>query len=322
VTEAPLQAPLDIGFDYTRSPGPVVSQFLAGLADQRILGAQAADGRVHVPPFEYDPVTYTAPDDLVEVAPEGTVVTWSWMPAPLEGQPLDHPFAWAFIRLDGADTCLLHVVDAPADAVSSGMRVRARWAESATPSIRAIECFEPADSGEAPPGSIAQSPRSSDANHAIDQGGDIVVTPINLHYVHNASPGEALYLRGLAEGKLFGQRCPLCHKVYIPTRGTCPTDGVPMTEQVELPDTGTVTTFCIVNVPYPGQKLTPPYVAAAVLLDGADIAFQHLITGCDVNEVRMGMRVKAHWNAQSDNIEYFEPAGEPDAPYEAYAGHL
>jgi uncharacterized OB-fold protein len=95
-----------------------------------------------------------------------------------------------------------------------------------------------------------------------------------------------------------------------------------MAEQVELPDTGTVTTFCIVNVPYPGQKLTPPYVAAAVLLDGADIAFQYLITGCDVNEVRMGLRVKAHWNHPDSAIEYFEPTGEPDAPYESYAGQL
>jgi uncharacterized protein len=315
VTEAPLQAPLDIGFDYTRSPGPVVSQFLAGLADRRFLGAVAADGRVHVPPFEYDPVTYAAPDDLVEVAPEGTVVTWSWMPAPLEGQPLDHPFAWAFIRLDGADTCLLHVVDAPADAVSTGMRVRVRWAESATPSIRAIECFEPA--GDEGSSSVLPATAAAEGSSA-----DIIITPINLHYVHSASPGEALYIRGLASGKLFGQRCPLCQKVYIPTRGTCPTDGVPMTEQVEVPDAGTITTFCIVNVPYPGQKLTPPYVAAAVLLDGADIAFQHLITGCDVNQVRMGMRVKAHWNAEGNNIDYFEPTGEPDAPYESYAGHL
>jgi uncharacterized protein len=321
VTEAPLQAPLDIGFDYTRSLGPVLSRFLTGLAERRILGAQAADGRVHVPPFEYDPVTFAPPDSLVEVAQEGTVVTWCGAPAPLEGQPLDRPFAWALIRLDGADTCLLHAVDAP--SVSTGMRVRARWADPPAPGIRAIACFEPAGP-ETPAGSITQSTRSSGVNHVIDP---ILVTPINLHYVHTASPGEAAYLRGLAVGKLLGQRCPRCGKVYIPTRGTCPADGVPMAEQVELPDTGTVTTFCVVNVPYPGQKLTPPYVAAAVLLDGADIAFQHLITGCDVNEVRMGMRVKAHWkhpasSNEHSTIEYFEPTGEPDAPYESYAGQL
>ena len=46
------------------------------------------------------------------MGPEGTVVSWSWMPEPLAGQPLAEPFAWALIRLDGADTAMLHAVDA------------------------------------------------------------------------------------------------------------------------------------------------------------------------------------------------------------------
>jgi hypothetical protein len=146
----------------------------------------------------------------------------------------------------------------------------------------------------------------------------MTVTPVRLHYMHTASPGETAYLRGLAEGRLLGQRCGVCGQVYVPTRGTCPADGVTMTEQVELPESGTVTTFCIVNVGYPGQKVTPPYVAAAVLLDGADIAFQHLVLGCDPAEVRMGMRVRAVWG-ESGSISHFAPTGEPDALYETYA---
>jgi len=86
---------------------------------------------------------------------------------------------------------------------------------------------------------------------------------------------------------------------------------------VELPESGIVTTFCVVNVGYPGQRVTPPYVAAAVLLDGADIAFQHLVLGCDPGEVRMGMRVRAVW--ESGTISHFAPTGEPDAEYETYA---
>ena len=54
---SPLRAPLEIGFDYTRSLGPMLSQFMTALAGRRILGARGADGRVHAPPFEYDPVT-------------------------------------------------------------------------------------------------------------------------------------------------------------------------------------------------------------------------------------------------------------------------
>ena len=309
---APLRAPLDIEFDYTRSLGPVLSQFMTALADRRILGARGADGRVHAPPFEYDPVSSEPPGELVAVGPEGTVISWSWMPEPLEGQPLSGAFAWALIRLDGADTAMLHAVDAgSAAAMRTGLRVRPRWAANRVGSIRDIACFEPADG----PGTHDTQERAS------GEPTGMTITPIRLHYMHTASPGESAYLRGLAEGRLLGQRCGVCGQVYIPPRGTCPADGVPTHDEVELPDSGTVTSFCIVNVGYPGQQVTPPYVAAAVLLDGADIAFQHLVLGCDPGDVRMGMRVRAVWS-ESGSISHFAPTGEPDAPYSVFASYL
>ncbi len=313
VDQAPLSAPLDIGFDYTRSLGPVLGRFVTGLAGRRILGARGADGRVHVPPPEYDPGTGEPLTDLVEVSHDGTVVTWCAQPEPLAGQPLQRPFAWALIMLDGADTPMLHAVDAP--CVSTGMRVRARWAETRGNGIRDIECFAPVDD-EPAAGPVAAEPVT------------MLTTPVELHYLHSASPEESRYLRGLAEGKLLGQRCPVCRKVYVPPRGACPTDGVPTEEEIELPDRGIVTTFCIVNVPFLGQRLKPPYVAAYILLDGADIAFLHLVLGCAADEVRMGMRVEAAWKPRDEwgttleNIDHFRPTGELDAPYESYAGHL
>ena len=310
LTSAPLRAPLEIEFDYTRSLGPVLSQFMDALAERRILGARGADGRVHAPPFEYDPVSAEPPGELVPVGPEGTVVSWSWMPEPLAGQPLAQPFAWALIRLDGADTAMLHAVDAgSAAAMRTGLRVRPRWAARPAGSIRDIACFEPCDG----PAGAAEA-----QDLGAERAAGMTIAPVRLHYMHTASPGESAYLRGLAQGRLLGQRCGVCGQVYVPPRGTCPADGVPTSEEVELPESGTVTTFCIVNVGYPGQRVTPPYVAAAVLLDGADIAFQHLVLGCEPSEVRMGMRVRAVWG-ESENISHFEPTGEPDALYETYA---
>jgi uncharacterized protein len=320
----PLRAPLEIEFDYTRSLGPVLSEFMTALAGRRILGARGADGRVHAPPFEYDPVGSEPPRELTEVGPEGTVVSWSWMPEPLEGQPLARPFAWALIRLDGADTAMLHAVDAgSAAAMRTGMRVRARWAASRVGSIRDMACFEPYD-GPVPTAGLSDEadPREETVTGTITP--DAVtgtITPVRLSYMHTASPGESAYLRGLVERRLLGQRCGVCGQVYVPPRGTCPAEGVPTQEEVELPEVGTVTTFCVVNVGYPGQRVTPPYVAAAVLLDGADIAFQHLILGCEPGEVRMGLRVKAVWS-DSGGISHFAPTGEPDAAYETYARQL
>lgn len=325
--QTPLSAPLNVGFDYTRSVGPVLGHFVNALRQRRIVGIRGSDGRVHVPPVEYDPHTAEALTEFADVADEGTVVSWSWAAEPLEGQPVQRPFAWALIRLDGADTTLLHAVDAGSAAnMSTGMRVRVRWADEPVGHIRDMAYFVPVDT---PPDDDAPTPPPPPVVER-EEGSPVttVVTPVHLSIEHSVSIEESRYLRGLAEGKLIGQRCPACEKVYIPPRGACPTDGVPTVEEVELPDTGIVTTFCIVNVPFLGQRIKPPYVAAYILLDGADIPFLHLVLGCDADEVRMGMRIRAAWKPREEwsttleNIAHFEPTGEPDAPYESYAHHL
>jgi len=138
-----LSAPHTIEYTYTRSTGPVIGAFLTALRDRRILGIRARDGRVLVPPAEYDPVTSEDLDELVDVADTGVVTTWTWNDTPLNGQPLSHPFAWALVQLDGADTGMLAAVDADRAAIKTGLRVRARWADERVGSIRDIECFEP-----------------------------------------------------------------------------------------------------------------------------------------------------------------------------------
>jgi uncharacterized OB-fold protein len=140
-----LSAPYLFAYDYRRSVGPIVGRFLAGLRAMRIAGLRAPSGRVLVPPTEHDPETGEplGAEDWVEVGPAGVVTTWAWEPRPRPGQPLDHPFAWALIRLDGADTALLHAVDAA--EVRTGLRVRPRWRAERIGAITDIVCFEPAE---------------------------------------------------------------------------------------------------------------------------------------------------------------------------------
>jgi uncharacterized OB-fold protein len=295
-----------------------------------VQGVRGSDGRVIVPPAEFDPATAQPLTELVDVGDAGEVVSWSWCPDPVEGQPITRPFAWALIRLDGADTALLHAVDvdSPAD-IRTGMRVRARWADTPTGHIRDIAYFEASgDSGHSEAEGSHRPPAPTPEPPPVAETPGIVVTPVKLHYLHSVSPEESRYLLALDQGRFVGQRCPSCTKVYLPPRGACPTCGVPTTTEVELPDVGTVTTFCVVNVPFLGQRIKPPYVAAYILLDGADIAFLHLVLGCDAADVRMGMRVAAvwrpreQWNSTLANVDHFAPSGEPDAPYESYARHL
>ena len=339
---------MKVEFDYTRSLGPVLSRFMSALRNRQLLGGVLSDGQVVVPPPEYDPVTHAPVTDLVAVGDEGVVQSWAWVPEPVLDQPLDRPFAFAHVLLDGADAPLLHAVavDSPA-AIETGMRVRIRWAEETTGTIRDIAWFEPAAGREERAGSVAGEgrarPRQRDeAATVLSRPGDVpgeattepsadvtgIISPVRLAYDYAASPEESKFFRGLADGRILGQRCPKCQKVYVPPRGACPVDGVPTTDEVELPHRGTVTTFCIVNVPFLGQKITPPYVSAYVLLDGADIAFLHLILECEASEVRMGMRVEAVWKPREEwgttieNIQYFRPIDEPDADYETYKQHL
>jgi uncharacterized OB-fold protein len=293
---------------------------MSALAQHQVLGGVLSDGRVVVPPPEYDPVTHAAVTDLVPVADAGVVQTWSWVPEPVADQPLDKPFAFAHVLLDGADAPILHAVavDSP-DAIETGMRVKARWADEPTGTIRDIVCFEPTTD----PASAGSASMEFGAPEITG-----IVSPVRLAYDYAASPEESKFFRGLAEGRILGQRCPKCQKVYVPPRGACPVDGVPTAEEVELPDRGIVTTYCVVNVPFQGQQIPIPYVSAYVLLDGADIAFLHLILDIDAADVRMGMRVEAVWKPREEwttdlnNIKYFRPTGEPDADYDTYKHHL
>jgi len=154
-------------------------------------------------------------------------------------------------------------------------------------------------------------------------------TPIGIHYQYSAGPHTSSHLHGLMDGKFIGKRCPSCHLVYMPPRnGTCAKCGVLLAEDVEVGPAGTITTFCIVNVPFLGQTIKIPYVAATILLDGSDLGIQHLIQEVEADEVRMGMRVEPVWRPREEwepslsNITYFRPTGEPDADFESFGGHL
>ncbi|WP_028644371.1 Zn-ribbon domain-containing OB-fold protein [Nocardioides sp. URHA0020] len=322
-----LSAPVTVAFDYTRSTGPVVGRFLTGLRDGVVVAGRTSEGGVVVPPLEYDPVTHEQTTDFVEVASVGTVTSWSWVPEPVKGQPFDRPFAFALVTLDGATRPFLHALDVTSpDEVSTGMRVQVRWAAERVGAITDIEAFEPL-SGEGDAGGSAPPSSGGTGTRTVDPVTGVIV-PVSLDYQYAASPEESAFYRGLNAGRILGQRCPTCQKVYVPPRSACPADGTPTAEEVELSQTGTITTFCIVNVPFLGQKIIPPYVSAYVLLDGADIAILHLILGVPADEVRMGMRVRAVWKPEEEwtysleNIDHFEPADEPDADYDTYQHHL
>lgn len=316
MTSAPetLRAPLVVEFPFTRSLGPVQSAFLTGLRERTVLGVRTEAGRVLVPPVEYDPETAAELRELVEVEATGTVTTWAWNPEPRPGQPLATPFAWVLVRPDGADTALLHALDAPGpDAVHTGMRVRIRWAAERHGALTDIACFEPYEGTDTPE---TPEPRVHDGR--FDEPVTGIVAPARLDYTYSPGRAQTGYLQALAERRTVGERCPSCAKVYVPPRGACPTCGVATTDRVEVGPRGTVTTYCIVNIKAKGLDIEVPYVYAHIALDGAGLALHGRIAGIPYDQVRMGLRVEPVWSEDGRYPDHYRPTGEPDADYDTY----
>jgi uncharacterized OB-fold protein len=312
---------------YTRSVGPVVGRFLTGLRDGRIEGVRLADGRVLVPPTEYDPTTSDAiapeGDHWVTLGPAGRVESFTWVAEPRAGKhPLTKPFAFALIRPDGADTSMLHVVDCgSADGIVVGSRVAPRWRAERTGHVTDIEAWVPLGDGEEPEPAPLRVPEED------EQPVTGITSVSRLEYELDGGVAVSRYLNGLAQGKIVGERAASSDEVYAASRGTDPKTGEPTSVEVDVKDTGVITTFCVVNVPGLSE-LAPeiPYVSAQILLDGANNFLFGLIRGCPVEDIHMGMRVKAKWaddlKAAHTSIRWFEPTGEPDAPYDHYKDYL
>lgn len=311
-----------IQFPYKRSLGPVFGAFMTGLVQRKILGIRC-DGKVLAPPLEWNPENgEELTPDFVEVGPAGTVTNWTWVPEPTEQQPLDRPFAFATIKLDGADTAMIHAVDAGSiDAMSEGMRVAPRWRRERLGTIADIECFVPGDEPDVPEG---------DTNEAPEEPITMMEYNASITYRNPVSEHAERAFSAGADQRLLGQLCPVCGRLYAGGRGYCPIDAVELTEEhdVDLPQRGVISNYTIVTpVQYPGQTETEPFARVMVRLDGVDVVlgFQNLID-VPVGDIHAGIRVAAMWASEAEREETLAgrsmnqvvglvgwiPTGEPD----------
>jgi uncharacterized OB-fold protein len=156
---------------------------------------------------------------------------------------------------------------------------------------------------------------------------EYITTPVRLEYDHSAGAAATHFLRGLLERKILGARSGPGAPVMVPPRGADPRTSELAAEMVEVKDTGTVVTYSVIRVPSENIHFELPYVCVSILLDGAGVPFFHVLQNCPLDDVRIGMRVKARWvgddqlKSNISSIEYFEPTGEPDVPFEKIKEH-
>jgi uncharacterized protein len=139
-----------------------------------------------------------------------------------------------------------------------------------------------------------------------------IASPFRMDYTYVAGVGRSVFLRGLAERRLLARRCPSCAQVYLPPPEFCSRCLVALEEPFELEGKGVVSTFCVVNFPFPGQSFEPPYVVAHIQIDGAATRLMHLVREVAPAEVHIGMAVEPVWGTEKEpsmaSIQHFRPA--------------
>lgn len=146
-----------------------------------------------------------------------------------------------------------------------------------------------------------------------------VRSPFRMDYTYVAGVGRSVFLRGLAERKMLARRCPGCRQVYLPPPEFCSRCLTELEEPFELDGRGTISTFCVVSFPFPGQTIDPPYVVAHIQPHGADTRLMHLIGEIEPDEVQIGMEVEPVWVADDQletsmtSIRHYRPTGRTHA---------
>ena len=264
-------------------------------------GIKGGDGRVLVPPTEYDPVTGEELTELVEVGPRGDgddVGVGRRTRA--QGTRSTTPSPGRSIQLDGADT---------ADAPRGRRRLRStrcppacgstpRWARRARGPHHRPRLLRP----EADAERLSRTDQSSARPSGCGTSSRCVSvrTPAELDYTLHAGRRPTPRSSGASpRGRSSASGCPGARRSTCRPAAPARTDGVPTTRAGRAAaHAARSSSFCVVNVQFYGQAMEIPYASALILLDGADLPIMHLIQECPVDQVRIGMRVEAVWVAR------------------------
>lgn len=142
----PLTLKGQIKVPYKWSVGEVGSRFLTTIRDeQRFLANRCpVCGRIFVPPRANCGSCFVAigADDWLQVGPQGTVTSFTVVSDGHAIRPVSGDFAYALIRLDGADTAICHLVTENLDSLRIGSRVEAVFSPERRGDISDIKAFK------------------------------------------------------------------------------------------------------------------------------------------------------------------------------------
>jgi uncharacterized OB-fold protein len=135
-----------ITMPYEYSAGKMGSRFLIELRDnKRFMGVKCPTcNRVYVPPRSTCKECFGQLDEWVEVSDKGTLLTYTVVHRPHPVQPMEPPFAYGIVQLEGADTGFVHLLgEVDFDQLRIGMKVQTVFKEERVGDILDIEYFKP-----------------------------------------------------------------------------------------------------------------------------------------------------------------------------------
>ncbi len=153
--------------------------------------------------------------------------------------------------------------------------------------------------------------------------GDALVTQwrVKSEYEWDTGVAVGIFLAGLKDGVLLGVHCPQCDRTLLPPRAFCELCFVPLSDWIQLKDTGVLNTFSVSFVNWDATRRETPEVPAVIEIEGASpgMGIMHLLgeVGDDLEtilgKVKIGTHVEAVWKPSDEregsitDIRYFRP---------------
>ncbi|MDH4169649.1 MAG: OB-fold domain-containing protein [Acidimicrobiia bacterium] len=129
-------------------------------------------------------------------------------------------------------------------------------------------------------------------------------------FTRTTGPVIGAFLTGLREQIICGIK-RADGTVLVPPVEYDPATSAPLTEMVEVGQSGQVVSWTWVDPPRPQSPWSQPHALALITLDGADTPMLHAVLVGSSAEMASGMRVTARWRAEREghisDLEGFVP---------------
>ena len=141
-----MKIPGELAVSFRYTPGVGNTAFFEALRDRgAFLGARCEHcGVTYLPARTFCERCLRELEPSTDCGPEGELVSWTVAHVDVDDRPADRPVTYGLVRLDGADTVVLHRLLQVDGDPEIGMRVRAVLADRRDGPILDVEGFAPA----------------------------------------------------------------------------------------------------------------------------------------------------------------------------------